>query len=571
MEQLKQYKFQDYLSDFFNPILQVFKSLSRKHLSILLFLIIPVIFLLNASIIHYYLGTFFLGSVDPEYFYLYNGILIGGGNFSVQLIAHPGIPLQFLIAISSRIISLFQPGDYVKDFIDDPEKYIHAANLFMNVLISFVLFICGIYTKKYSGSYFSGLLIQLSPFGSSSLMGISGRLIPEALMIIPLLLIGLMIIKYIYNENKTTGYFNDIVLYGIIIGFGIACKLSFIPVILIPLILLQISLKQKIKFILYTILFFAIFAYPVVLNFNEFWQWVSGIFIHSGMYGGGEKSFIDFTTIPGNIKYLFNYDKVFFYIVIFSLLLSVLFSFKVFKNKGLSNSKIIRAIYAVNITILICIAFILKHFAMYYFMPFYIFKYLLVLLSTLLIIRYQKISKSKRFKTIALISISVVILFMTYGQALKVRSSIIRSSQRNETLQQEYKKIISLVEKDSPIIITGPYYGAPFIEFAQFNGFIMSYHLKGFFTSYLKEKYPKSYQYVTWSDKFYFWNDFVDFNHILDKTKSSFYIYIGKKRGNALTVIENRIWQFIDKKSVTRKVLYLDTSTEEQLIEIIKN
>lgn len=183
MEQLKQYKFQDYLSDFFNPILQVFKSLSRKHLSILLFLIIPVTFLLNASIIHYYLGTFFLGSVDPEYFYLYNGILIGGGNFSVQLIAHPGIPLQFLIAISSRIISLFQPGDYVKDFIDDPEKYIHAANLFMNVLISFVLFICGIYTKKYSGSYFSGLLIQLSPFGSSSLMGISGRLIPEALMI----------------------------------------------------------------------------------------------------------------------------------------------------------------------------------------------------------------------------------------------------------------------------------------------------------------------------------------------------------------------------------------------------
>jgi hypothetical protein len=282
MEQLEQHKLQDYLSAFFNPILQVFKSLSQKQYNVLIFLFIPVIFLLNASILHYYHGIFFLSSVDPEYFYLYNGIALGSGNLSVQYIAHPGTPLQFLIAASSRIISLFQPEDYVKDFVDDPEKYIHAANLFMNVLIAFSLFICGICTKKYSGSYFSGLLFQLSPFGNSSLLGISGRLIPESIMIIPLLFIGLMIIKYIYDENKTTGYFNDIVLYGIIIGFGIACKLSFIPVILIPLVLLQVSLKQKIKLILYTILSFAIFAYPVVFNFDEFWQWVSGIFTHSG-------------------------------------------------------------------------------------------------------------------------------------------------------------------------------------------------------------------------------------------------------------------------------------------------
>lgn len=571
MEQLKQNKLKIYLSGFFNPILQVFKSLSRKHFSVLIFLIIPIIFLLNASILHYYLGTFFLSSVDPEYFYLYNGIVLGGGNLSVQYIAHPGTPLQFLIAVSSRIISLFQPEDYVKDFIDDPEKYIHAANLFMNVLIACVLVVCGIYTKKYSGSYFSGLLFQLSPFGSSSLLGISGRLIPEAIMIIPLLLIGLMIIKYIYNENKTSGYFNDIVLFGIIIGFGIACKLSFIPVILIPLVLLQISLRQKIKLILYTILFFAIFAYPVVFNFNQFWQWVSGLFIHSGKYGAGAKDFINLSTIPGNFKYLFNYDKMFFFIAIFSLLLSVVFSSKVFKNEGFTNSKIIRAIFAVNLSILISIAFMLKHFALYYFMPFYLFKYLIVLLSILLIIQYQKISGSKRYKIITLISFSIFILYVTYGQVLRVRSSITSYSQRNEILQEEYKKIVSLVETDKPVIMTCPYYGAPFIEFAHFNGFIMTYHLKFGFKSYLKEKFPESYQYVTWSDEFYFWDDFVDFKDILDKTKSSFYIYIGKDKGKDLAVIENRIWQVLDRDSVTRKVLYQDSNSEEQLIEIIKN
>jgi hypothetical protein len=189
----------------------------------------------------------------------------------------------------------------------------------------------------------------------------------------------------------------------------------------------------------------------------------------------------------------------------------------------------------------------------------------------LLILQYQKISKSKRLKAVALISFSVLILFMTYGQARQVRSSIVHHDQRNVKLKQEYERIISLVEKDSPIIITGPYYGTPFIEFAHFNGFIMTYHLKGGFKPYLKEKYPVSYQYVTWSDKFYFWDDFVDFKEILDKTRTSFYIYIGKERGEDLPVIENRIWQVLDSNSVTKKVLYTDDNTEEQLIEITIN
>ena len=136
-------------------------------------------------------------------------------------------------------------------------------------------------------------------------------------------------------------------------------------------------------------------------------------------------------------------------------------------------------------------------------------------------------------------------------------------------LKQDYEKIMAMVDKDKPVIITGPYYGTPFVEFAHYNGFIMSRHLKGFFKPYLKEKFPVSFQYVGWSEKFYFWDDFVDFQHILNKTSSSFYIYIGKDKGADLEPIENRIWQVLDKNSVTRKVLFQNDNTQEQLIEII--
>jgi hypothetical protein len=555
------------LSGFFSPIFEVFKSIPREKVNILIFLIIPLIYLLNASVLHYYQGKFFLGTVDPEYFYVYNGVVLSDGNLSLQYIAHPGIPLQYLVAVSSEIISLFQPGEKIKDFIDDPEKYIHAANLLMNVLIAIVLFFCGLKSKKYSGSYFTGILFQLSPFGSAALLGLSRRLIPESIMIIPLLLTALMVMKNIYDENKNSGRSSDIVLFGIIIGFGIACKLSFLPILAIPLVLLKISITQKLKLILYTTLFFAIFAYPVVFNFSQFWQWASGILIHTGKHGGGETGFIDLTSIPGNIKILFDADRGFFFISLLSLVLSGLFSLKYFRKKGFSNSTIVRAIIAFNMAILICVVFTLKHFAPYYFMPFYAFKYLLILLMVILILQYRKISGSKRMKTIAQLTTSVIILYMTIAQAGQVRASITELKQRNDLLQQQHVKITSLVEKDRPVIMSSPYYGSPFIEFAHFNGYIMTGHLRHCFTPYLKEKFPFSYQFVTWNDKFYFWGDLVDFNSILDKTKTSFYVYIGKGKGSDLSTIEDRIWKVLDKNKVTKRVLYNNDETEEELIE----
>ncbi|MCD4680923.1 MAG: hypothetical protein K8S00_11100 [Bacteroidales bacterium] len=558
------------LFDFFNPIFQTLKDILLKHYCILVFLIIPIVFLLTTSTIHFHHSPFYQGSVDPEYFHLYNGITIAKGNPDVEYIAHPGTPLQYLIGISARLVYIFQPDEeFIQDFIDNPEKYIHAANLFMNILTAFILLICGIYTTKYTGSLILGLLIQLAPFGNSSVLSISGRLLPESIMIMPLLLFGLLIIRYIFVENKTNNNRSYIVLFGLITGFGIACKLSFIPVLLLSLILLNTSLKQKIKYLLYSILFFVIFAYPVIVNFSVFYEWVTGIFTHSGMHGAGDKSFINLTTVPGNFKYLFSFDKGFFYILIASSLLGILFLFKPFRNPDQINIKIIRAIFAINISIIVCIVFTLKHFALHYFMPFYIFKYILLILSALLIAHVHKQLPFKRYKGVVLSLFLILAVIISYVQALNLGDSLEGISKRKESLQQSYNSIIPLVNKDKPIIITGPYYGTPFIEYAQNEGFMTSYNRKGIFKPYLMKKFPNAYHYVSWSDKFYHWDDFVDFQYILNKTDGSFYVYIGRERANRLVEIEKRVWEILDRESVTRKVLFLNQETRETLIEFI--
>lgn len=562
-------RLENFLNGFFSPVLQAFRSLAGNYSDKFIFCFIPLAYLLCVTMVHYSFGPFFMGRVDPEYFYMYNGIVVGAGNLSIQYYLHPGTPLHFLIAVTARIIDIFQPGDYMKNFVDDPEKYIHTANLFLNVIVAVIIFICGLYTKKYTRSYPAGLAMQLMPFGSAALISLQGRVFSDSMLIIPLLLIALLIIRHISYQDKTGGAPGETVLFGLLTGFGLACKLTFLPVIVLPLVLLQVSARQKIKLVLYTVMFFIVFAYPVVFNFSDFWVWVSGLFTHSGMYGGGERNFIDIASVPGHLQYLLTNYKALFIISLSSLFLSILFSLKFFINHSISNYKIRRAILAVNLTLLVSLILTLKHFAAYYFVPYTVFSGLLLLLTAFLILSYKPVSSSALYKAVTAISFSVIFLFLTANQVKDLRTQIKYSNQKNAKQEQEYRLVTSLVRNDRPIIMNGPYYGSPFIEFAHHSGFSMTDNMRGFYTSYLKEKFPHSYFYLDWSDKFEFWNDFVNFKDILDKTGSSFYVYIGKECEKTLPEIENRIWNELDKNSVTKKVLYQDTKTGESLIEFI--
>jgi len=127
---------------------------------------------------------------------------------------------------------------------------------------------------------------------------------------------------------------------------------------------------------------------------------------------------------------------------------------------------------------------------------------------------------------------------------------------------------MSVFEEGSPVILTCRFSGAPFVEYAHCSGFMMSFHLRGSFKPYLKEKFPVSYFYVPWSEEFYFWNDLVGFQEILNKTEKSFYIFIGEKKAGDLPAIEERIWQVLDKTEVSREVVYQDARTGEQLIKM---
>ncbi len=558
------------ISDFFGPVAAIFRSVSKRFYFKAFFLIIPVVFMVNAVVIHYNIGKFFMRSVDPEYFYLYNGVMMGQGSLSMQYTANPGTPLQALFAVTSAAIGIFQPGSIVGDVVNDPEKYIHATSLLMIFMISLTLFLGGWYTWKVTGSWLAALLLQMGIPCTAEIMILTGRLNAEAMMILPVLLLSIAVIGYIFtSEDREYPPDKTLVIFGLVCGFGAACKISFFPLVLIPLIMLNATFRQKLKLIAYSLLSFAVFGYPVVFNNGHFWNWVGNVLSHTGKYGEGPKGFIDFTLVPERLSQLFRDDQAFFIIVFISLVSGIIFSFKYFK-KPLSPvlKRITRVFLAVPLAVILCMILVLKHFELYYFIPFYVFKFLLISLLFLFIIRIGKAEKSLIFRTVTIIGIIVIVAFISYTEGKKIRSANQQYSQKKELQEVEYRQVMSVYEPGSPIILSGNYYGTPFIEFAHYDGFKMSGKIGKSFVPYLKAKFPVSYQYVSWSDRFYYWDAFVDIHKILEKSRKPLYIFIGETKAGDLPVIEERLWKVIDRASVSREIVYRNESNGDQLIKI---
>jgi hypothetical protein len=545
----------------------LFAGYGRKYGLCALFALIPLVYLLLATFIHYKLGPFYLGRVDPEYFYLFNGIVLGEGNLSLQYFYHPGTPLHFIIAISSRIIDLFQPGDYMQGFVDDPETYLHAANLLLNALIAVVLFIVAHFTRKYTSSLFAALAIQVSPFAGAALMSLQGRVFADALLLIPLLLMAMLVIRYVFYSRHNEAETHDVLLFSLVTGFGIACKLTFLPMLLIPFVLLKITAKERARLLLYTALFFAIFAYPVVFNPGDFWHWAFGKFSQSGHSGDMQQAYQGLAGVKNNFLILFRENPFFFLTALSSLALAGLFSLPFIRQRSHDNLFIRRAILAINVAILLSLILILKHFKLYYLSPYTSLTVLLILLSAWLILSMKKMHASKLLSRFVSILFSALFIFILTVQIKEQRTKVAENDQRNLQLATERDAILQQVDKSRAIIIAGPYYGTPFIEFAHFNGFMMTGKMKGFYKSYLQERYARTFFFVNWTDKFIFWDDQLTFEQMLPKLGSSFYVYAGKENESDLQAIETRMSEVSAGERFEKKILYQDAKSGEQLVE----
>src|SRR5512133_1219123 len=297
--------------------------------------IIPLLFLYISFRYIQYAGLYFSTDVDPEFNYLFNGIALAHLKFHLNAIGHPGTPIQCLIAITARIVHLFRPGQPLwDDVMQYPWVYIRAAVFTGGFINALMIYYLGTKVFRYTKSLTQSLFLQITPFAYLITIEASYRLMPEMIMPAIICCWIVLLVKRLYDTAPDPR--KDSLCFALLFGFSLADKLTFLPFFVLPLFLLPGS-KFKLRYSLVSIVSFLVFAFPVLFNFPKFTGWVTGIISHKGVYGGGEKGFLDIQLFLWNLKTMVDNTRLIL-ILVGSLTIITAVSLIRFKKPGTAQS-----------------------------------------------------------------------------------------------------------------------------------------------------------------------------------------------------------------------------------------
>ncbi|MEP7146582.1 MAG: hypothetical protein ABI792_06195, partial [bacterium] len=442
-------------------------------------------------------GEFFLTNrCDPSYVYLLNSLNLSRMNgLGVGHIDHPGTTVQ---EAGAAVIYFLQSetndkNDITADVFSHPEFYLSKINFFLVVLNSIALFVLGFVSLNKLNDIRPALVLQLMPFFSISVYTWIINVSPEPLLVFAVILLFTIVISHTSDKLlKTKKIISYVILYGLICGFGLATKISFFPLLIIPLILIK-RISFKLLFCLVTLIVFFIFVYPAISpeHLYRFLNWIRKLVAFSGKYGTGEKNFIDIAGIPKSFVSIFTNEPVFVFSYILIFIAFLLQFIKRFRLKIKSNRchKLLNAVFlAMTIQIII----VIKHFELHYLIP----GYLLIVaglfavnsIAAELFPRYLN-----RSKYIYLYIILIIFSILQCSMFVKTISEY--SSSRNAS-----HDAIDYINKNYKQNIIVNSYGSSSEEFALYLGATLCGIPKYEYYSMLKKMFPKNYYYDKWSE-----------------------------------------------------------------------
>jgi len=510
-------------------------SLKNNKYSTIFLVFLPAFFFALSLFVVFNMGNFFQRTTDPEYFHLLNGINIALFNLSTPYTAHPGTPLQVIVAVSSWPVSFFIPGSLVENVIDNPELFLKAALVLKSLIIALVLFFIGKQLFASTHNIWFAFLIQLTPFGNYNLITVFGRLSPESIMFVPILLLLIILIQYLYSDSQNSLSNKQLKYLAITGGLGMAIKFSFIPFLIIPVFLFK-SFKQLFKYGIMSTMFTLLFAFPILFNFSKSMSWFGNMLVKSGQWGGGESTFIDWAQVPDRFFKLMKMNYLFPGLVLVLIALFVYVHFFI-KNKK-HDLKVLNLITAGLVSgIIVSVFVITKHFAYRYFIPTMMCETMLVYL----IVEYAR--RIFRFKTRndTLAGLAFAIYFIILIWHIPVFSKTLERTKNSHTHYEERSEIVkNSMSENLPVIISSYYAGSPFPEFSLNDAYLLCGNLKSTFSDKLRAKYPQSNFYVGWSPKFYHWNYFRDAGDFI-VPEAGVYVFIGQEKEEDLEDILMRL------------------------------
>lgn len=459
-----------------------------EELKTALLLFIPLFYLAAGLYFRLILDDPSLRSVDPDYVYFCTGLNMAEGHFKVAHIDHPGTPLQVLTALVFRLVWWFrgEGSGFTDDILRNPDLYLQMVNLAINLILAGALLAAGRAVYRKTSSLTGALVIQSIPLLPFILYEIIGRISPEQILALPIIALTVFLIGK--SQSGLQQFTNrEILLLALITGFGLSIKLTLLPLLLFPLVIVP-GWKKKATAISLSLLFFFLLAFPATLQIERFWHWIRDLFLYSGQYGSGEKNVVNLVQLRQNFSQMAGLQPHFTAVFILTVATSV---YGLLRYRRHNPLKYGRAVMATTVLAAILLHALMagKQYAPRYIMPAMMYGPLLIFLLGTFI---SDLIPAKPLRW----GVSLAILLFV-GWTLHAQVDVIRYTSEAFKNQIAARKMtrehIATLEPGSLRIIATGDYGSPFPEYAlRFFTAWAPQSLKARYNDHLAQLYPKT-------------------------------------------------------------------------------
>jgi hypothetical protein len=455
--------------------------------------ILPLIFLIVGLNFN---RTWYSG--DPEYAYLLNGINIATFH-SVGHTDNPGTPAQIYNAVVLRIahfLKFSEKNDLESDVIQNPDAYVELERKVSIVLNSVMLLLLGFTSLLILRNFWFSLILQATPFISSNLLEIAfTKVSPEPLLIFTIMILLLAIFKYYTDYDKETNRYPWV--FGLLSGFGLATKATFLPLAVLPFLLLK-ERKAKLSYLIFIVPSFIIFTSPAIPEYPHMAKWFLGLSTHTGTYGQGGTGIIDFSTFFSNIPAIVSNNPA----LAISVLIALLFISALFilgKVRNFSHSPAFKFLTSIAAVQLIGVLMVAKHYhANHYLIP------IISLTGALWIFGVLCLKELNWIKPATIHTyIPPVILFMFLFAGISNRNYLMAANHGYIITNQEYDQVKKRLETEFSDYVKVYYYPVSINPYSALRW--GSVYSKQLHLETIRNFYPGGLFYDTRINRFQFW------------------------------------------------------------------
>lgn len=523
-------------------------------------ILLPALYLLLGNYFNGLIGELSLRNVDPEYVYLTNGLYLSTGDPNVSHIDNPGTPLQVIVALVCRLIYLFRSHDvpYIEDVLANSDLYLNMANHAVNLITSILLFVAGWIVMRLTSFLPYALLLQTAPFFTQITYDIIGRLAPELLMTIPVLFLTIMLIRSA-RDNEARFNWKTILLFGLISGFGLSIKLTYMPLLIIPFMVIP-GLKDKLKFLLFTLLSLFVFAFPILFDLVAFTKWIFALFIGTGKYGGGEAGIIDPEAFSRNFRYFM--EKHIFFIVVWIISSALLVSYIFMRRKTL-NKKIAYGLGAILITLFLQVMMVSKHYEYRYLIPG------LALFPAMVILTFEVLRDMVKFRKMNLLIMTVILAgaFIMVPRHVNAARKVGARISGEMEVRLETRYFIENLEENAIWLMTPEGYGAPMHDFSMMISSCWGGKANRIFLPVYQKLYPDTYYYFRWEGRAKYWRTDYDVSNII-ATDRPVYFYIHKPTPELIDRSLSAMLPGYDVSNIKMDLIFENLQTGEKIYKL---